>query len=278
MGRFPSLKGRVDLGIFIFITLLILLPSKASSNQNELIIGFPPYLSRIETFRRFQPILEQLESKVQKTIRPVFYRYTEDLLNDLESGKIEMAYLDSITYAKTPSLRLVALFVYKDGERIILITRKDSGIIGVDDLKNRILATIGNDRDGLWLRILIGHKPDIPVKEIRIYNGFDSVVFGVLLRDVDAGVTTERTFEDLKRSYPTVRKDIRIIAISPPHPGYVIVANKKICEDMVKSLRDALFGLRETIDGNLILSSLGIEGFSSSIHPMKDWRDLLRGR
>lgn len=277
MGRFPNLRERADFWAFIFIAFLILLPSEGLSNEVEIAIGFPPYLSRTETFRRFQPFLGQLESKTRITIRSVFYKDTKSLLKDLEKGRIEMAYLDGITYAMNPtSSKPIAVFIYKGDERILLITRKDSSILSVEDLRNRILARIDDDVGTSWLRSLIHEKPESFFKEIRIYHGFDSVILGVLFKELNAGITSKSSFEDLKKRYPTLKENIRVIAISPPHPGYLLVAYRGMDERVASLLKDRLLDMTRTIDGSFILSSLGIQGFNSSLNTGKltHWMDL----
>lgn len=259
MGRSPNLKERVNLGAFIFIAFLILLPLEAISNGDEITIGFPPYQSRTETFRRFQPILEQLKSKSVKNIKTIFYKNTKSLLKDLEEGRIDMAYLDIITYTKSPFSRPVVLFNYKGGERLILIAKKDSNILKVEDLRNHILAIIEDGGERIWLRSLIRDKSEIFFKEIKVYPGFDSVIFGVLFGETEAGVTTKGILEDLKKRYPAIKRDIKIIAISSPYPGYLLVAYKGMDEDILKLFRDKLLDLSRTIDGALSLSSIGIE-------------------
>jgi ABC-type phosphate/phosphonate transport system substrate-binding protein len=283
MGRFPNLRERVELGAFIFIAFLILLPdsslcSEGLCNEGEITIGFPPYLSITETFRRFQPILDHLESTTRKTIRPVFYKNTASLLRDLEAGSIKMAYLDSITYTMNPShLKQVAVFIYEGDERIILITRKDSGILRIEDIRNRILARVDNGCGKLWLMSLIRDKPEPLFKEIKEYHGFDSVIFAILFRKSDIGVTTKVTFEALKRRYPGIKEDIRVITISPPYPGYLLVAYKGMDEEVVKLFRNHLIDMSRTIDGNLILISSGIEGFRTSLNTreLSQWRRLM---
>ncbi len=135
-----------------------------------------------------------------------------------------------------------------------IITRKDSGISSVADLKGKTfgrpdpLSTSGWIIPMLTMRAA-GIDPESDLKEIVDAGSHDSVVAAVYSGDVDAGATYVDARSSIEDNHPDVMEKVIVIEVTEDIPNDGVQFSPEIPEDMRDKIVDALLKIADTEEG-----------------------------
>jgi len=193
--------------------------------------------------QRLSPLAEYLSRTLDI---PVSVRPDVGLNQAVESvaaGRVDIAYLTPIAYIKAQQaghVRIIAKTVTKGQKsfRLMLVTRQDSPIKTVTDLKGKRFAF--GDEAALVQRAVVVNA-GIRLEDFGTYRflgHYDNIARGVHNGDFDAGILKDTT------AYLWEKNGLRIIYTSPDLPPYNIVVSQRVPPNLAKAIQSALLNLR----------------------------------
>lgn len=198
-------------------------------------------------YERYQPLLDYLSEKTFHKYELALKKNYAETVNAIGSGEINIAILGPLTYLEAHA-KYGAICILKpkgaDGHatyKSVIITKKDSGISKISELKGKTVAfaasksTSGN----LIPRYLLANS-GVHLNDLRQYVNFDyhdSVVKAILKGQYDAGSVRD----SVARKY--MKLGIETIAESEAIPTGPLVAGPKTPLPVIEDIKKALLEL-----------------------------------
>ncbi len=246
--------------------------------DQSLRIGFVPSENVQQVAQNAQPLVDILQKELGIEIQPFVATDYTGVVEALRAKKLDIAFLSPASYvlAKSEADIKVVLKSERKGSPYYyaaIITRSDSGIRGLEDLRNKTFAfsdpvsTSGH----VFPRKMFKEKGIDPVRDFKnviFSGGHDATVLAVLNRKVDAGATFAN-FPDGKDAAwmqylkdPKEQKEIRAIAYSEPIPADNLVFNATVNPELAKKIEKIFLDLGRDPAGRKMLRDLyQIDGF-----------------
>jgi len=272
------MKSWLSLAIWFFILQGFLACRGAHDGGRVLRVGFVPSENVQQVAQNAQPIVTILQEKLNLEVQPFVATDYTGVIEALRANKLDIAFLTPASYVLANREANVKV-VLKSQRRgmpyyyAAIITRADSGIRGLEDLRNKTfafgdpLSTSGH----VFPRKMFKEKGIDPVKDFKnvIYSGgHDATVLAVLNRKVDAGATFANSREGREGAWmqylkdPEEQKKIRPIAYSEPIPADNLVVNANLDAALAKKIEQVFLELSVDPEGRRMLRDLyKIDGF-----------------
>jgi ABC-type phosphate/phosphonate transport system substrate-binding protein len=214
--------------------------------------------------------------------RVIIYENLEVMKKDIEDGKVDIFAVTTPEYfILRDQVETTPFLTYKLSdrtmERMLLISRNDSRIRSIFELKKRKIAVYSNLNDGynlpnLWLntRVLkIGgnYKEEYAPWIYKVRKG-NNAISDVFFGKADAAVVPERDFDISKELNPQIGNQLSVID-SSKHMLYAVLcytekltaALKPYKDCDMQSVSDMLCNAQKTDQGRQLLSIFRISGF-----------------
>jgi len=220
-------------------------------------IGLTPADDAAEMLREYEPIREYLSENLGI---PVEIQVTSDYTAAIEAMRakhIDMAWFGPFSYVMAAEVTGAEAIVNgvrrSDGRsdyHSIIITRADSGIETLEDLKGKSFAFVdpaSTSGNLIPRKMLIenGIDPDNDFSRSYYAGTHNAVEYAVVNGMVDAGADSDNSYErmvDAGEIDPAVNK---IIYTSDPIPGSPIAVRGDLPPEMKKKIQDALINMDE---------------------------------
>jgi phosphonate transport system substrate-binding protein len=241
-------------------------------------VGFVPAEDAQQVLQNAQPIIELLRKKLGMEIQPfVAVDYT-GIVEALRVKKLDVAFLAPASYvlAKNEANIKVILKSERKGSPYYyaaIITRADSGIKTLEDLRGRTfafgdsLSTTGNVIPRKMLKER-GIDPARDFKQILYAGAHDATVLAVFNGKVDAGATYANSPDSEDTAWirylkkPEDIRKIRAIAFSEPIPADNLVISVDLDDGIAKKIEELFIELSRDPKGKNMLRDLyQIDGF-----------------
>jgi phosphonate transport system substrate-binding protein len=221
------------------------LPSPASVEPGVYYFGFDRRLDPAEDVRMYVPFLKYLErtTKFHFKLRPV--PRTGSVVDELGKGTVQFAAIGTLSYLTAhKQFGVEALVAARNAEggatyRALFVTRPDSGIRSLNDLRGRSLAlgaptsTQGN----LIPRVML-QQGGVSLSDLGAFQNHSShfeTANAVLSGRFDAGALQDTLGRELAR-----QGLVRIVAESAPFPSSTISVAPGVPGAVVEAVRAAL--------------------------------------
>jgi phosphonate transport system substrate-binding protein len=241
-------------------------------------VGFVPAEDAQQVMQNAQPIVEILRQRLGMEIQPFVATDYTGVVEALRVHKLDVAFLAPASYVLAKNEADIKVILKSERKGIpfyyaAIITRADSGIEKLDDLRGKTfafgdaLSTTGN----VFPRKMFREHGIEPVRDFRqiLYSGgHDATVLAVLNGKVDAGATYANSPDSQDTAWmrylknPADVKLIRAIAFSEPIPADNLVVSASLNPSIAKKVEDVFVELSRDPKGKQMLRELyQIDGF-----------------
>ena len=238
----------------------------AAEKLDTLRFGLLPAEEAVEMVRQFKSIAEHVGKAVGLPTKIFVSQSYNALIEAMEAGKIDVAYLGGSTYvaAYNKGLDVVPMAVARLQGRTYykscIITRPDSGIKTLQDLKGKSFAfvTPTSTSGGVGPRFYLnknGINPEEFFKSLIYAGKHDSVFLAVKNKKVDAGAVGDLYFSRWKErgllkfsKYDEPNDNLKdspdlYLLGCQKVPGTPMVGRKKLGKEMIAKITKALTSL-----------------------------------
>lgn len=220
-------------------------PPPIRLSQKVVMIGRVPFKSAKRIMEEARSLTEFLRKEMGvKDVRLVTGNDYAGVLSALERGTIDFAWLGPMAYVigseKTPLIPLVQANRRTGATyRGVFITRKDSQIYGIEDIKGRVIGFVDPESASGYLYPLYLLKrtrinPHKDCRKVEFLGKHDAILAAVLTGKIDVGVCLEDTIEAVKDK--KILDQILILGKTDEVPSDVVACR----QDCHPSLRDKL--------------------------------------
>jgi phosphonate transport system substrate-binding protein len=265
------IKKIVVLGLLAVFAAVCSLPAIAAA---EIRFGILPRLSTLEMNSMFTPLADYLAKETGEKVRLVIPKDFDAFKGMAKSGQMDLVFANSVVYIQLkrdmPSIEPLALSAEtKAGTRFrgIIITRKDSGIEKLRDLKGKKIIFVDKDSAaGYIFQMLLLSKAGLDVQKDFITLPFakkhDNVTMAVFNKAADAGGIREDDFNKMKDRVDL--EQLRIVGYSDFFPNWPVFATPALGREAAEKIKKALLRLKPNDPGaKQILGSAKLSGFTT---------------
>ncbi|MCB2184284.1 MAG: phosphate/phosphite/phosphonate ABC transporter substrate-binding protein [Desulfobulbaceae bacterium] len=254
--------GTLFVLFFAALSLIDQALAHAHDYPNAIKFSIFPYKSPQTIFRLFSPIAKRIQEKTGKKVNVVSAPDFDTFVERGIKGEYDLA-LPCVTcfFMMQPA----GYHVIARGEPFFhggVITRKDSGITSLEQLKGKKIAAIGRHSfAGFMFLKLPMHERGLSTEEDMHFHFLkknDSIIFGVLNKKYDAGVIRLDSLNS--PMFEAIRDTVTIINKSPQIPQFPFVVKDGIDPEIISAVLDILTGLNPgNEEDKKVLRSLGLQ-------------------
>lgn len=229
-----------------------------------------PRYSSEEINQRITPLARYLSDKTGHQIKVVITSDFSQYEKQLKKGTIDLGYENPYIYTLvSESHEVLAMAVKgknKDKFRGIVITRTDSPLSGLKDLKGKTVSIVGYTSAGGYLSQKlslmeegIDVKTEINITE-AINNKQENVILAVYTGEADAGFIRESARHKVDGYIAASR--IKVVAECAWLPNWSFSVKRTLPAKLKKEIQAALLDLKANHD---IMKALKIDGFKPAV-------------
>jgi len=254
------------------IALCAIVPRIAFAGPDPIIFGvFPRWNAQI-TVRNFTPLAAQLGRELGRPVRIETDKDFDSFMRRVYAGEFDLVHLNQLQYVqahRTAGYRAIAKLCNDPGCTIkaIIVTRRDSKIVMVRDLKGKTIA-FGDPSamvshvlaKSLLLESALGPEQyraiftkNPPNALLAVYNG-----------EADAAGVGPPVFQQPEIRRRLDIRELRILAESRPIPHLPVAVRGDMDAKLALRIQRMLVGLVRQPEGRKILKKLGIERFKAA--------------
>ena len=225
-----------------------------------------PRYSPEEISKRITPLADllavRLNARVEAVVASDFQQYEQRL----KRGDIKIGYENPYVYVRVSDQQEVLAMASKgkDGNRFrgIIITRADSDIVEIGDLKGRTVSIVSRSSAGGFLsqKVTLEEKGLDINKDLQLVEALDNkqenVILSVYYGDVDAGFIRESALHKVDAYVPS--NQIRVIKRTAWLPNWALSVNRDMSDEAKKIVKQTVLGLTKE---DKALQALKIDGF-----------------
>ena len=262
----------------LFLCLWIAACGDSRPTAKILRVGFVPSEDAQRVMQNAQPIVEILRKQLGMEVQPFVATDYTGVVEALRVNKLDIAFLTPASYVLAKNEANVRVLLKSERQGVpyyyaAIITRADSGIKSLDDLRGKsfafgdYLSTTGNVIPRQMLKAR-GIDPVRDFTQVLYSGGHDATVLAVLNGKVDAGATYANSPDGNDTAWmrylkdPSDVKKIRAIAFSDPIPADNLVISAGLSDALAKKIETTFIELSRDPAGKKMLRELyQIDGF-----------------
>jgi phosphonate transport system substrate-binding protein len=239
----------------------------------EIKMGTVPRLSVQELQKMYAPLMEYLSKETGEKVSLVVPKDFPAFKEAVKAGQMDIGFANPLIYVEAKekaNIEPIALSSeIKSGTRLrgIIIVRKDSGIMSLQDLKEKKFVFMDKDSPaGYLFQILLLNKAGFDTKKditvLPFVKRHDKVVASVLDKTADAGGIREDELDKVKDKLDV--SQIRIVGYTDYFPNWPFFALPNLKSDTAAKIKSALLKLKPNDPKNeTILGPARLTGFIS---------------
>lgn len=144
-----------------------------------------------------------------------------------------------------------------DSYKSMIIVKKDSPIQKLEDLKGKKIAyqNVTSSAGYVWPAAKLMEAGLDPLKDVEpiTVKGHDQGVIAVLNGDVDAAAIFQDARNTVKKDYPTVFEDTRVLTFTEPIPNDTISVRSDMDPGFIEKLKAAFIDIGKDEEGGKII-------------------------
>jgi len=253
----------------ILLSLCIAFPSLAQSSQQRILIGIVPEMNIFKQKQRFKLLGEHLSKKTGVTVEFTILSRYGNIVDRFTAEKLDGAFFGSFTGALAiKKLGVVPLVrpVNLDGTSTYhgyLFARKDSGIKGVKEMRNKKMAFVDKATTAGY-PFPLAYLKESGVKDTNHFfsetfftGSHDAAISAVLNQKADVGAAKHSVYDRERKHDPRVDNELYIIAKSSSVPSNGFCVRSDLPAPLKNKLKSALLGLHADPGGKVVLEQFG---------------------
>ncbi len=209
-------------------------------------------------YQRYEGLMRYLSNKTGYEFKLVIPRDFDEFMQVVKSGNIDFSYQNPYIFAMIDKhydiTAIASTLDISDGEagegtefKGVIITRNDSNINNIEDLRNKKVMIVSPKSAGGFLsqKIFLAKRGINVEKELRLIDAKrqEKVILGVYNGDADAGFVREAALGVLKEELDMSK--IKILAKTEPLPNWPIASCRKDNPALVKKVTNLLLELKD---------------------------------
>ncbi|MFD1177560.1 phosphate/phosphite/phosphonate ABC transporter substrate-binding protein [Paenibacillus puldeungensis] len=147
-----------------------------------------------------------------------------------------------------------------DFYKSMIIVKKDSPIKSVKDLKGKKIAyqNVTSSAGYVWPAAKLMDEGIDPLSDVTpvTVKGHDQAVIAVLNGDVDAAAIFQDARNTVKKDFPKVFDDTRVITYTEPIPNDTISVRSDMSPEWVQKLKDAFIAIGKDEEGHKVIADI----------------------
>ena len=255
-------------GIAIMALLAAFCPRHASAEIRFITV---PRLSAAELQTIYAPLVEYLSSEVGEKVTLVVPKDFEGVEKEVKAGKADIGFVNPLIYVQVKqSVNIEPLALsseVKSGTRLrgIVIVRKDSNMIKLQDLKGKKFSFVEEDSPaGHIFQKLLLSKAGFDLKKDVIMLPYakthENVVMAVFNKTADAGGVREEQLDKMKGSLDI--SQLKVVGFTDYFPNWPFFSAPSLKKGSADKIRAALLKLKPNEPQNAkILGPARLTGF-----------------
>lgn len=216
--------------------------------QNEIIFGINPFTTPENIKNMYIPVLERICETIGYKAKTIIVKDYDALSKGIENDTIDIGWFSPFAYVNAHDKNKVVPLITpkinnKTSYRGYIITRKDSEIKSLDNLKNKTFGYVDVESASgyLYARHILktnGLNPDNLFSEVSFLGSHYNLIKSVLSGTVDAGATYNEALESGKeQGFNT--DEINIISTTEDIPKDALAANPRFNKELADKLQQA---------------------------------------
>jgi len=262
----------------LFMCLLVA-ASYAEEAKKRIAIAMFPCTDVVMNLKKFHPLVTYLKQETGFDIEFMVAKDSAKFERAIKNGDLHFAFQDPNIYVKSADLydknTLISALTGKGStsQSGMVITRKDSGINKVEDLRGKTVMFGSKLSAARWVaaRKLFEESGINIDKDLKAYsNGgcCEDVAFNIYLKAIDAGVVCDHFLKEHSEKQKELGMDTRQIVVvcgTRSVPTRVFAARQEVSDDIVTRVNQALLSLDKNKPAHAkILHRAELGGFQRS--------------
>lgn len=248
------------LAIVVLISILIVsigctrADGQKSDEQGVLRVGLIPNENHEEMLNINAPLKEYLEKELDMKVELFVAADYVGVIETMNAGKLDIAYYGPLTYVlakdKTGAIPLVkALVKGEPTYHSVIITRKDSGIEAVEDLRGKVFAfgDPASTSSHLMPNSMLRERGIVPETDLQpqFTGGHDAVALAVFNGQAAAGALNENNYKALIEKGVIQEDQLTVLLKSNPIPEYPWAARHDLDPALIDKLINAFVNITD---------------------------------
>jgi len=262
----------------LFMCLLVA-ASYAEEAKKRIAIAMFPCTDVVMNLKKFHPLVTYLKQETGFDIEFMVAKDSAKFERAIKNGDLHFAFQDPNIYVKSADLydknTLISALTGKGStsQSGMVITRKDSGINKVEDLRGKTVMFGSKLSAARWVaaRKLFEESGINIDKDLKAYsNGgcCEDVAFNIYLKAIDAGVVCDHFLKEHSEKQKELGMDTKQIVVvcgTRSVPTRVFAARQEVSDDIVTRVNQALLRLDKNKPAHAkILHRAELGGFQRS--------------
>ena len=260
--------------MFLFVFLIVAC-GKDKTKEKPLIMGLVPISNSEKLLEDTAPLHKMLSEKIGREVKGYIATNYIGVVEALGTGAIDFALIPPFAYIlanKKNNSEALLTSVSKDGEpgyRSVILTRTDSSIDNIDELKGKKIAFVDpSSTSGYIIPAVIlkdnGIDPEKDVKA-QFAGGHDKALQLLLNGDVDGIGTYESLTDKYAKEFPGLKEKVKVIKRSDLIPGITLTVSPKVDKETKEKIEKAFLEISNEKEGQELMTKLfGIKKFQKA--------------
>lgn len=221
---------------------------------NEVVIGINPFTSPADIKEMYAPVLERIFKSIGMKVKVMIVKDYDSLGRHIKDGILDGGWFSPMAYTTACEIADISPVATpkvngKDYYNGYIITRADSGINSIEDLKGKHFGYVdkGSASGYLYARYSIqqaGFDPENFLGEITFAGSHDQVISGVASGEYAAGATYNEAYEKAEKNGMDMSK-IKIISKTGNIQKDAIAFSNKIDPALMDKIREAFVNFND---------------------------------
>ncbi|MEZ2407572.1 phosphonate ABC transporter substrate-binding protein [Bosea sp. UNC402CLCol] len=236
---------------------LLAMPALVRAETKQVRVGLIPSEDSRAMLESSQQLLDALQKNLGIPVQGFVASDYNGVIEAMRSNHVDVAYLGPFSYVLGTTVAAIEAFATAETAkssrsyyRSLIITRKDSGIKEVKDLKGRTFAFVDPSSTSGHLfpkagLMKLGFDPEKDFGRVLFTGSHDANALAVANKRVDAATIADRIFDTAVQKKLVDPADIQVVWQSDPIPESPTCWRKNLPEDLKAQIKSAFLNIRD---------------------------------